>query len=169
MEHKWKYVKDNEAPLEIDPKMIEYGYMMYPVDMGEISSEMVHQALDTNQSKIWPAVRKINPRIPIYLLKTVGDIDVFAIPPSLKKLNKLDGHSLIIGEIKIKAGANFIRMIVGFAWKSDEPFIAAIPANGVIAKKISTPKSDNLKNVNLPNTPDLKQDKSDKLWWQFWK
>lgn len=169
MEHKWKYVEDNAAPLEIDPKIIEYGYMMYPVALGELSSEIAHQALDSNQSKIWPAVRNLNPRIPIYLLRTVGDIDVKGIAPSLKELNKLDGRSLIIGEIKMQAGASFVRMLVGFAWKSDEPYIAAIPANGVIVKKIFSPKSDNFKNVNAPDTSKLKQDKSAKQWWQFWK
>ena len=141
MKHTTRSMSDEEPLLQVNPAAVECGFMMYPkvlVDVIHSGEFSPHQALEMNQPRFWPMVRRRNPQILIHLMCAVPTVEMSGIMRAPRENRGfLDGYSIAIGcetKISLDGGATTEELLVGFCWKSQKPEIIIIRLDGVVPR-----------------------------------
>lgn len=116
-----RQIKENDRPLYIDPKSVGCGFLLFPVEMSKVlKNANIHDALMTNQTDLWAAVRRYNPSIPAYPFMSNHDVEPQDAISTLKQIGEIPGYSIAISPMKLSpnGGRTFVRVFVGFNWKS---------------------------------------------------
>jgi multiple sugar transport system permease protein len=116
-----RFVGDHEAPLLVDPAAVGCGFLLFPKEMaGAVQSSRVHEALQTNQTKFWTAVRRHNPAVPIHLMPADQNVRPGDAVTALDKLGKYRGYSIAVDKMQMSldGGNTQVTFYVGFAWRS---------------------------------------------------
>jgi hypothetical protein len=146
-----RQIGDNEKPLMVDATSVGCGFLLFPKTMAGILQEShVHEALQTNKTKLWEAVRRHNSRIPVYLMTTNQEIGPGDAVVALDQVGKYPGYSIALDPMQMSpdGGRTFVTIYVGFNWKSsNQEVIVAGP------QKI------------LPGKPEFS---GKKKWWRLW-
>ncbi len=164
---------DDEPSMAIDPRSVTCGFMMFPVALGNPPLPVVHQALETNQSKLWPAVRRNNDSIKIHLLAATGDLDVRAIPKALDAVGELRGRTVVVGQMNLgppggSAKAGF-EIYVGFCFADDDSRIIVAKSNRVVPLTNETVKSPSGVSSRMRVATCEAAEVPTRKWWEFWK
>jgi len=116
-----RLVGDHEAPLLVDPAAVGCGFLLFPKEMAEaVQSGRVHEALQTNQTKFWTAVRRHNPAVPIHLMPADQNVRPGDAITALDELGKYRGYSIAVDKMQMSldGGNTRVTFYVGFAWRS---------------------------------------------------
>jgi len=116
-----RQIKENDRPMYIDPNSVGCGFLLFPVEMSKVlKNASIHDALMTNQTDLWVAVRRYNPSIPAYPFMSNHDVEAQDAVSALKQMGEFPGYSIAISPMKLSpdGGRTFVRIFVGFNWKS---------------------------------------------------
>jgi hypothetical protein len=154
-------LKEMDSPVIIDPTTVGCGFLLFPKEMSKtLNNVNIHEALQTNQSDFWAAVRRYNPSIPAYPLMSYHDVDPADAIGALNQMEKYPGYSIAISPMGVSpdGGKTFTRIFVGFNWKTMKQEIIV-----TIDQKILPGKP--MKETSKPKMKNPEK----KMWWQFWK
>ena len=97
-----RQIGDNEKPLMVDATSVGCGFLLFPKKMAGILQEShVHEALQTNKTKLWEAVRRHNPRIPVYLMTTNQEIGPGDAVVALDRVGKYPDYSIALDPMQM--------------------------------------------------------------------
>jgi hypothetical protein len=126
-------IEENDNPIYIDPKQVGCGFVMIPEKMSKTikNESFVHEALNYNITKLWLAVRKYQPNIPVYLFVSFNadPNDPRGIISLLEVNGKYPEYSIGIGNMRLSldGGITYTSFWAGLNWKSyrQEIYVAA--------------------------------------------
>ncbi len=117
-----RLIKDDEKPMLVDPAAVGCGFLLFPKEMAKILQEAhVHQALQTNKTELWAAVRRHNPSIPVHLMTTNKEVEPGDAVIALNHLGRYPGYTIALDPMQLSpdGGKTVITIYAGLNWKSN--------------------------------------------------
>ncbi|MGC9953677.1 MAG: hypothetical protein ABSD21_05325 [Rhizomicrobium sp.] len=131
-------VEAGDKPIYVDPAKIDCGFLLFPKQLrGLIDVALAHEALLTNKTELWRAVKRINPSVSIYLITTNENIDPKDAILAIDNFGKYDGHSIgmDIMQLSPDGGHTLVKIYVGFTWLSSDQKIYLAAPQMILPKK----------------------------------
>ncbi len=172
-----------DAPLRVDPSSVACGFVLFPKEMSGILQELhIHEALLTNKTDLWTAVRRAKPSLPVYLMTTNQTICPTDAIAAIEAVGKYPDHSIAFDVMKMSpnGGRTLVDIYVGFAyqWQPREIVVAGpqmiLPGQrqrSNSGEQIPSARSTSPQaSVESPTPrPDAPASAQHKRWWQFWR
>jgi len=117
-----RLLEDDADPIVVDPATVGCGFLLFPSSMARIVTEsLVHQALETNKTALWAAVRRQNAAIPVHMMTSSHPISPSDAVVALERIGKYQGHSVALDTMQLSpdGGRTLVTIYVGFSYKSD--------------------------------------------------
>ncbi|HXY78918.1 MAG TPA: YIP1 family protein [Candidatus Acidoferrales bacterium] len=115
-----RLIGDDEKPLFVDPTTVGCGFLLFPKEMARVLQEAhVHQALQTNKTELWTAVRRHNPSVPVHLITATKDLAPGDAVAALNHVGKYPGYTIALDTMQMSpdGGKTFVQVYAGLSWK----------------------------------------------------
>ncbi|KAA3611679.1 MAG: hypothetical protein DWQ01_06235 [Planctomycetota bacterium] len=141
--HPTRAMSDTEPRIQVDPRSVECGFIMFPLSLYKgIDESVTLQALNSNMPQFWPSVLEANSSTEIYRLGA-GTVDPDDLFQALHMKDRYVGHSIVIGIMRIfgeGVGSDGAEAFVGFCWRDSSPTVIFTRPDGVEATFTPTPE-----------------------------
>jgi hypothetical protein len=114
-----RLVGDDEEPVLVNPAVVRCGFMLFPKEMArKLKPGHIHEALLTNKTELWTAVRFLQPSMPVHLISTNRDISPADAVIALNADRIYRRCSIALDPMSMSpdGGRTFVTVYVGFAW-----------------------------------------------------
>jgi hypothetical protein len=176
-----RLLEDDADPIVVDPATVGCGFLLFPSSMNRIVTEsLVHQALETNKTALWAAVRREKAAIPVHMITSSSAISPSDAAIALESIGRYPDHSIALDTMQLSpdGGRTLVTIYVGFSYKSDyREVIVAGPQKilpGRTQPKVQLAGAESVKTTpeRQPKTataPSQQKTAHKRKWWAVWR